>query len=125
MMPDIKPGTTAIKHPTPILLAAGMSQRMSGLNKLLLPINGVPMVRQVALTLAAFADIPPVVVLGHEATQVAAALNGIALTMVTNAQYQSGQMSSVTAGLIAAGQAADYMICLADLPLLTVADCAA
>ena len=56
---------------------------------------------------------------------VAAALNGIALTMVTNAQYQFGQMSSVTTGLIAAGQAADYMICLADLPLLTVADCAA
>ena len=124
-MPDIKPSTTAIKHPTPIWLAARMSQRMSGLNKLLLPINGVPMVRKVALTLAAFADIPPVVVLGHEATQVAAALNGIALTMVTNAQYQSGQMSSVTTGLIAAGQAADYMICLADLPLLTVADCAA
>ena len=124
-MPDIKPGITAIKHPTLILLAAGMSQRMGGLNKLLLPINGVPMVRQVALTLAAFADKKPVVVLGHEAMQVAAALNGIALTMVTNAQYQSGQMSSVTAGLIAAGQAADYMICLADLPLLTVADCAA
>lgn len=125
MMPDIEPDTTAIMHPTPILLAAGMSQRMGGLNKLLLPINGVPMVRQVALTLAAFADIKPVVVLGHEATQVAAALDGIELTMVTNAQYQSGQMSSVTAGLIAAGQAADYMICLADLPLLTVADCAA
>ena len=124
-MTDMKPGTTAIKSPRPILLAAGMSQRMGGLNKLLLPINGVPMVRQVALTLVAFADMPPVVVLGHEAQQVAAALDGIALTMIANAQYQSGQMSSVTAGLIAAGQAADYMICLADLPLLTVADCAA
>ena len=124
-MTDMKPGTTAIKSPTPILLAAGMSQRMGGLNKLLLPINGVPMVRHVALTLAAFADMSPVVVLGHEAQQVAAALDGIALTTITNAQYQRGQMSSVTAGLIAAGQAADYMICLADLPLLTVADCAA
>ena len=124
-MTDMKPSTSAIKSPIPILLAAGMSQRMGGLNKLLLPINGVPMVRQVALTLAAFADMPPVVVLGHEAQQVAAALDGIALTMIANAQYQSGQMSSVTAGLIAAGQAADYMICLADLPLLTVADCAA
>ena len=124
-MPYIKPVTTAIKHPTPILLAAGMSQRMGGLNKLLLPINGVPMVRQVALTLAAFADIKPVVVLGHEATQVAAALDGIVLTKITNAQYQSGQMSSVITGLIAAGQANDYMICLADLPLLTAADCTA
>ena len=124
-MTDMKPGTTAIKSPIPILLAAGMSQRMGALNKLLLPINGVPMVRQVALTLAAFADIPPVVVLGYEATEVAAALDGIALNLVTNSHYQSGQMSSVTAGLIAAGQAADYMICLADLPLLTVADCAA
>ena len=124
-MTDMKPGTTAIKSPIPILLAAGMSQRMGGLNKLLLPINGVPMVRHVALTLAAFADMPPVVVLGHEAQQVAAALDGIALTMIANAEYQRGQMSSVSAGLIAAGQAADYMICLADLPLLTVADCTA
>ena len=125
MLVDMMPEITAIKQPTPILLAAGMSKRMGGLNKLLLPINGVPMVRHMALTLVAFADVPPVVVLGHEAKRVAAALDGIALTMITNAQYQSGQMSSVTAGLIAAGQAADYMICLADLPLLTALDCAA
>ena len=125
MLADMMPEITAIKQPTPILLAAGMSQRMGGLNKLLLPINGVPMVRHMALTLVAFADVPPVVVLGHEAKRVAAALDGIALTMITNVQYQSGQMSSVTAGLIAAGQAADYMICLADLPLLTALDCAA
>jgi len=125
MLVDMMPEITAIKQPTPILLAAGMSKRMGGLNKLLLPINGVPMVRHMALTLVAFADVPPVVVLGHEAKRVAAALDGIALTMITNVQYQSGQMSSVTAGLIAAGQAADYMICLADLPLLTALDCAA
>ena len=125
VLADMVPKITAIKRPTPILLAAGMSQRMGGLNKLLLPIKGVPMVRHVALTLVAFADVSPVVVLGHEAERVAAALDGIALTMITNAHYQSGQMSSVTAGLIAAGQAANYMICLADLPLLTTADCAA
>ena len=83
------------------------------------------MVRHMALTLTAFADVPPVVVLGHEAKRVAAALDGIELTMVINAQYQSGQMSSVAAGLIAAEQATDYMICLADLPLLTAADCLA
>ena len=125
MLADVMPKITVIKRPTPILLAAGMSQRMSGLNKLLLPINGVPMVRHMALTLVAFADVSPVVVLGHEAEWVAAALDGIALTMVNNAHYQSGQMSSVTAGLIAAGQADNYMICLADLPLLTSVDCAA
>ena len=125
MLADMVPEITAIKRPKPILLAAGMSQRMGALNKLLLPIKGVPMVRHMALTLVAFADVSPVVVLGHEAERVAAALDGIALTMITNAHYQSGQMSSVTAGLIAAGQAANYMICLADLPLLTAADCAA
>ena len=96
MLADIVPEVTAIKRPTIILLAAGMSQRMGGVNKLLLPINGVPMVRHMALTLVAFADVSPVVVLGHEAERVGAALDGIALTMVTNAHYQSGQMSSVT-----------------------------
>ena len=120
MLADMVPEITAIKRPTPILLAAGMSQRMGGLNKLLLLIKGGHM----ALTLVTFADVSPVVVLGYEAERVAAALDGMALTMITNAHYQSGQMSSVTAGLIAAGQAANYMICLADLPLLTAADCA-
>jgi molybdenum cofactor cytidylyltransferase len=90
MLADIMPEITAIRQPKPILLAAGMSQRMGGLNKLLLPINGVPMVRHMALTLVAFADVPPVVVLGHEAKRVAAVLDGIALTMITNAQYQTG-----------------------------------
>ena len=125
MLADMVPEITAIKQrPTIILLAAGMSQRMGGLNKLLLPINGVPRVRLMAPTLVAFADVSQVDVLGHEAEWVAASLDGIAMTMITNAHYQSGQMSSVTAGLIAAGQAANYMICLADLPLLTAADCA-
>ena len=94
MLANTMPKIKAIKQPIPILLAAGMSQRMGGLNKLLLPINGVPMVRRMALTLAAFADVPTVVVLGHEAQRVAAVLDGIALTIITNVQYQSGQMSS-------------------------------
>ena len=85
VLADMVPEITAIKRPAPILLAAGMSQRMGGLNKLLLPIKGVPMVRHMALTLVAFADVSPLVVLGHEAERVAAALDGIALTMITAA----------------------------------------
>ena len=56
-----------------ILLAAGASRRMGAANKLLLPVDGVPMVARVAATISR-AGLPTVVVLGHEAERVRAAL---------------------------------------------------
>ncbi|HPA91472.1 MAG TPA: NTP transferase domain-containing protein, partial [Quisquiliibacterium sp.] len=55
-----------------VLLAAGEARRMQGINKLLLEIDGVPLVRRSArmLVRAGIEDI--VVVLGHQADRVRA-----------------------------------------------------
>jgi molybdenum cofactor cytidylyltransferase len=73
-----------------VLLAAGLSSRMGGRNKLLIEIGGEPLVRRSARTyLAAGADVH--VVLGHEAGAVRVALAGLPLTFVENPNFAVGQ----------------------------------
>src|SRR6516162_7098517 len=69
-----------------VLLAAGLSRRMAGRNKLLIEILGEPLVRRSAkVYLAAGADV--YVVLGHEGDLVREALAGLPLSFVENPQY--------------------------------------
>lgn len=105
----------------PILLAAGLSRRMGATNKLLLPVNGVPLVRHVARSVTSIGK--TIVVVGHEAEAVSAALDGLNVHIVYNDKYEDGQMTSVSVGLAAAPLAAHYMIALADQPRLEPADC--
>lgn len=121
-----------------VLLAAGLSRRMGGPNKLLLPIEGRPLVARSLDTLLASGVAEVVVVLGHEAERVRAVLAPLAASgvarFVTNPEYETGQVSSVRAGLKALyasalspgaprGEAVDgVMICLADQPTLTASD---
>jgi molybdenum cofactor cytidylyltransferase len=86
-----------------ILLAAGRSQRMGGRNKLLMEVDGQPMVRRVAVTLLNSRVREVIAVLGHDHTRVAAALAGVPLRIVVNDEYALGQMSSVRAGIAAIG----------------------
>lgn len=106
-----------------ILLAAGESRRMGGVNKLLLPLGGVPMVRHITRVLQASEIRELVVVLGHEAIQVENALSGLQVRTVHNEHFAEGQMTSVHAGMDALIQAADgVMVCLSDQPFLTTED---
>lgn len=106
-----------------ILLAAGMSRRMGGLNKLLLEVDGRPLLRRSAEMLLGSRLAELVVVLGHEAMKTRAALQGLDVPVVFNPHYPEGQMSSVHCGLDALTRPADgVMICLADQPLLTAHD---
>lgn len=106
-----------------ILLAAGESRRMGGVNKLLLPLGGVPLVRHSARVLMASKILELVVVLGHEATKVENALSGLQVRTVRNEHFAEGQMTSVHAGMDALTQEADgVMVCLSDQPLLTTED---
>ena len=86
-----------------ILLAAGQSARMGRANKLLMAVDHVPLVRRTAKMLCGIADAEVTVVLGHAAEEVAEALEGLAVRAVFNHHHASGQMSSVHAGLAAAG----------------------
>ena len=92
--------TMAAHVPTAgIVLAAGPSRRMPGVNKLLLPVQGEPMVHRVARTaLEALLD-PVVVVVGHDAEAVARAVADLPVQVVHNPHWEAGQSTSVRAGL--------------------------
>jgi len=101
-----------------ILLAAGMSARMGTQNKLLMEIDGIPLVRASAALYCKF-DMPVTVILGHEANAVKAALQGLPVKTVQNTDYASGQTSSIHAGLGAASLKGEALLmALADQPLL-------
>lgn len=101
-----------------IVLAAGLSRRMGAANKLLLPLQGQPLVRLVVQQ-ALQACEQVVVVLGHEADKVRAALEGLGVSCVHNPHYEQGMGTSVSAGAgeVPAGRSA--LICLGDMPGVT------
>jgi molybdenum cofactor cytidylyltransferase len=105
-----------------VILAAGRSTRMGGPNKLLAELNGKPMVRIVAeqvIASKAAKAARPIVVTGHQADQVEAALAGLDLGFVHNADYADGLASSVKTGIAAVGDDADgAVVCLGDMPLV-------
>lgn len=106
-----------------VLLAAGLSERMAGANKLLLKVEGAPMVCRTAEAILGCGVSELVVVLGHDRERIAEAVRGLPCTCVFNARYADGQMTSVRAGLAAISRDSDaVMVCLADQPLLSPED---
>lgn len=81
-----------------IVLAAGASQRM-GRNKMLLTIDGEPLVRRAARRALAAGLSPVIVVLGHEAEQARATLVGVDCTCVENPDFAGPTSSSLHRGL--------------------------
>lgn len=108
-----------------LVLAAGQSRRMGALNKLLVEIDGKPMVRRVVETALAAGLAPVVVVIGHQAERVRAVLAGLPVTTVENPDYRDGLSTSLKAGVAALPSEIDgALICLGDMPLLTPGDIA-
>ncbi|MEI4235156.1 nucleotidyltransferase family protein [Roseovarius sp. D22-M7] len=107
---------------TAIILAAGLSRRMGGRNKLLLPVGGVPMIRHMVDVYSAATARPVLVVTGHEADDVAAAMADSQAMTVFNRDHAKGQATSVACGLRAANDAGAVLIGLGDQPLLTTGD---
>jgi molybdenum cofactor cytidylyltransferase len=113
------PAPESIERVGGILLAAGTSSRM-GENKLLLEVGGEPLARRAARQALAGGLDPLVVVLGHEADRVRAALAGVDCLAVVNAEYASGQPSSVAAGIAALpDDVGAAMVLLADMPFVS------
>ncbi len=104
-----------------VLLAAGASSRM-GRNKMLLPVDGVPMVRRTAERLLAAGVAPLVVVTGHEAERVHEALAGLPVRWAHNDAFTGPTSGSLHAGLRALGDDADAtLVMLGDMPHVTTA----
>jgi molybdenum cofactor cytidylyltransferase len=105
-----------------ILLAAGGSSRL-GQPKQLLDYRGRPLLRHAAETALASRCRPVVVVLGAEVEACTAALQGLPVRLVINADWRDGLSTSLRAGLAALENetpAIDAVILsVADQPLLT------
>src|SRR5216110_798821 len=90
---------TGSSNITAIVLAAGRSTRMGLANKLLADIGGRPMVRRVVEAALASRARPVLVVTGHQAASVKAALAGLEVAIVDNPDYAVGLSSSLKAGI--------------------------
>lgn len=103
-----------------VVLAAGLSSRMGGPHKLLLDIGGEPIIRRTLRAVLAIEPAEIVVVTGHRAAEVRAALGGLAVRFVHNPDFAEGQPGSVVAGIRAlSGPCQAVMIVLGDQPLLS------
>jgi molybdenum cofactor cytidylyltransferase len=110
-------GTSAIGA---VVLAAGRSSRM-GAHKLLLPLGGRALVTYAVAAACVSAADPVVVVLGHDAERVRAALPPARYRTVTNAAYGEGMATSLRVGIAALPAVAGALVLLADQPLMTSA----
>ncbi len=100
-----------------VVLAAGMSRRMGDGNKLLADVDGVPMIARVVETLRRSRVQPIVVVTGHDAAAVEAALAGLPVRVVHNPDYARGLSASLRAGLQSLAPDRDgVLVMLGDMP---------
>ncbi|QDX80112.1 hypothetical protein B9N43_01880 [Denitratisoma sp. DHT3] len=105
-----------------LVLAAGRSSRMGERNKLLCPVEGVPMVRRAVESALASRCAQVMVVSGHQSREVLAALEGCAVSRVFNPDYAAGMASSLRVGLQALPADTDgVLVLLADMPWVAAA----
>ncbi len=102
-----------------IILAAGLSRRMGARNKLLIEMNGRPMIRRVVRAAVDVCDGPVTVVTGHQRADIESALAGLPVFCVHNPAFETGQKSSVVCGLKATAEAEATLMMLGDQPLLS------
>lgn len=102
-----------------LILAGGQSRRMGPVNKLLEPIDAVPLVRRTVETALASLSEQVVVVTGHEADAVREALSDLDVAFVHNPAFADGLSTSLKAGLSGIPkEAAGAVVCLADMPAI-------
>lgn len=106
-----------------VLLAAGAGSRLGGKPKALLELGGVPLVMRQLIALSGAGVDEVVVVLGHHAPAIEAAIGQFPITLVRNPAPDEGQASSVRLGLRALSPRLDAVIvALADQPLIDAQD---
>lgn len=112
-------GTEAPARPrvSGLLLAAGSARRMRGADKLLEPVEGAPVLRRAAEALLEGGAAEVVAVLRPGDAARAAALAGLPVRIVENAEAAEGMAASIRAGLRGAAPEADAVIlALGDMP---------
>ncbi|MCB8883132.1 nucleotidyltransferase family protein [Acidisoma cellulosilytica] len=111
---------TQAAYVSAVILAGGLSSRMGGAHKLLLDIGGESMLRRVVRAVLAVGPAEVVVVTGHRAPEIRAALDDLAVRFAHNPVFAEGQPGSVVTGVRALSAICQaVMIVLGDQPMLT------
>jgi molybdenum cofactor cytidylyltransferase len=106
-----------------VLLAAGAGSRLGGRPKALLELGGVPLILRQLVALSGAGVDEVVVVLGHHAEAIEAAVQAFPIGLVHNPRPDDGRASSVRVGLQALSPKLDAVIvALADQPLIDAQD---
>ena len=106
-----------------VLLAAGSGSRLGNKPKSLLELGGVPLIRRQLIALSGAGVDEVVVVLGHHAEAIEAAVREFPVTLARNLSPDDGQASSVRIGLQAlTGKLDAVIVALADQPLVNSQD---
>lgn len=106
-----------------VLLAAGAGSRIGNRPKSLLELGGVPLIRRQLIALSGAGVDEVVVVLGHHAEAIEAAVSEFPVTIARNPSPDDGQASSVLVGLQAlAGRLDAVIVALADQPMVNAQD---
>lgn len=102
-----------------VVLAAGRGTRMPEAHKLSVPVEGEPLVRRAVKAALASSARPVIVVTGHEADKVRAALAGLDIVFVHNPDYAEGLSTSLRAGIAALpGDVEAAVVMLGDMPMV-------
>lgn len=101
-----------------VILAAGEARRF-GSQKLLATLRGRPLLQHVLDAANASSLSPIALVLGANADEIAACVRPGRARIVRNPEYQSGQASSLRAGLAALDDADAALVLLGDQPMVT------
>jgi molybdenum cofactor cytidylyltransferase len=118
--PRAEPASDDVPSVGAMILAAGRSARM-GTNKLLAPLDGVPIVRHVVSAALGSRARPVVIVTGNQHAEVAAAVADLDVRVVHNPDFADGMSTSLRVGLAALGDVEGALICLGDMPRVTAA----
>ncbi|MBB3771440.1 molybdenum cofactor cytidylyltransferase [Angulomicrobium tetraedrale] len=100
-----------------IVLAAGRGTRMPHAHKLSAPLDGEPLVRRAVQAALGSAARPVIVVTGHEAEKVRAALEGLDVVFAHNPDFAGGLSTSLRTGLAALPEETEAAaVLLGDMP---------
>ncbi len=106
--------------PAGVILAAGASRRFAGGVKQLAPLRGRPLLEYAIEAMVVVPALDPVlVVLGHAAGEIAAAVDLQGAEPVVCDDWEEGQSASLRRGVEAAGDADAVVVTLGDQPLIT------
>lgn len=103
-----------------IILAAGESSRNSGGNKLLMPLEGLPIIERVYKTALSVKFEPIVIVTGFEADDIRSAMAGSGASLKYNKNWAGGMASSLALGARDLPEnIGGFAVLLGDMPLIS------